>query len=196
MNSGDITCLRYLDDFIIFGQSQKAVQAAFKRAKKLLNAIELDVYDLNDSSGKVSVGETSKRFDYLGIEFEQEILRPNKTSVDKLLREVNEIFKTGKKYGQHSEIHQPDHSQSMLGVLVKIHNKVKGWGNQYFFCNDDKLFAKLDKQIQELLESYRDNYFKKKRNLENSKNSLVQARRLLGIHVLTDSNKKPLPQFS
>ena len=58
MNQRDIVCLRYIDDFIILGPTQKAVNAAFKRALKLLSVHGLEAYDPHMTPEKAETGGT------------------------------------------------------------------------------------------------------------------------------------------
>ena len=69
MNDRGIVCVRYIDDFIILGPSEAKVQAAYRSAQKMLNAMGMDVYDLSDTKarnyGKVDDGNIHNGTDVL-----------------------------------------------------------------------------------------------------------------------------------
>ena len=45
MNARGITCIRYIDDFLVMGKSRHAVQAAMRAAEKLLAELNMHIYD-------------------------------------------------------------------------------------------------------------------------------------------------------
>ena len=59
MNGRGILCLRYIDDFIIFGKSPSAVAKAFKSAQHLLGQYRLTAYDPAGASDKAKMGPTN-----------------------------------------------------------------------------------------------------------------------------------------
>lgn len=189
MNEGDIICLRYLDDFLILGPSLKAVHAAFKRAQTLLQQYGLTAYNPQTDKTKASEGSCSGKFEFLGVEFCGNKIRPAPKTRDKLLGDIKAIFdeSLSTDFAQVSNGAKED--ASLVQTLLLVHNKVKGWGNQYYYCNDKPLMGSLDKQIDDLIRQYLNSYYSKRRALENNNAAM---RRLLGVHLLTDSKSKPI----
>jgi retron-type reverse transcriptase len=196
MNEGDITCLRYLDDFILLGPSERAVKAAYTRGKTFLKKLDLDAYDATEDPEKAAIGQTQS-FSYLGVQFDGKFLRPSDSSAQKLIRDLENILKQSKSFGISDPLESPNDQFSLLGVLTQCHNKIKGWGNQYYFCNDEKFMRRVDRRISQMLEEYRDSYQKRRRvQSEDETKRFVRQRRLLGVHLLEDSNRRDLPDFS
>lgn len=196
MNEGDITCLRYLDDFIVLGPSKKAVKAAYVRGKEFLKKLDLDAYEATEEPEKAAIGQT-KSFSYLGVQIDGRFLRPCDSSAKKLMGDLDHILKQSKSFGIAAPLENPNDQLSLLGVLNQCHNKLKGWGNQYYFCNDEKFMRRLDRTISKMLEEYRDNYQKRRRvQSEDESKRFVRQRRLLGVHLLEDSNRRDLPEYS
>lgn len=139
MNSKDITCLRYLDDFIIMGSTYGAVRDAYRKAQRLLGKHGLQAYDLETQSDKASQGALDKPFDFLGIEFRGRLIRPSSKSRKKLILSIREILG-----GVLNTNNTNEKAQTLINALYYISNKIRGWGNQYKFCNDTALMGSLD----------------------------------------------------
>lgn len=193
MNNGDIKCLRYLDDFIIFAPNERAANAALKRALNLLSEHKLSAYDPKTDPKKASAGHVQSKFEFLGIEFDNRVLRPSAANCNKIVNGISKLFKESMDVN-FSGIE--DHSKedfSMVKTFLRVHNKLKGWGNQYFFCNDPRIFGTIDKLVDEKITLYRSRYIQKLRHLESlPNNGWKKKRRQLGIHLLTDSNSRPI----
>lgn len=73
MNEGDCTCIRYVDDIIIVAPSGKAASSRFRFAEKLLDKKGMSFAADKTSSKPLDVRQP---FEYLGIEFKGDLLRP------------------------------------------------------------------------------------------------------------------------
>jgi RNA-directed DNA polymerase len=67
MNQNGITCLRYLDDFIVLGKGWKAVRESFDKGAVILADLGLSVYTLDEKNTKAVSGAITKGFDFLGL---------------------------------------------------------------------------------------------------------------------------------
>ena len=92
MNKGDVSCLRYIDDFLILAPNIKAANAAFKRSKKLLEKHKMSVYSLTEDRDKAELGQTKNSFTFLGCDIRPGIIRPNKKSQTRLLNNIDRVF--------------------------------------------------------------------------------------------------------
>ncbi len=77
--------------------------------------------------------------------------------------------------------------KTFIQSLVDVSNTVRGWGNQYSFCNDIQVMEHLDVKIYELVRRYIRGYSEKIKNLDPK-----NIRRIFGVYCLTDCNSKPL----
>lgn len=182
MNTKDIICLRYLDDFIIFGPTYKAVHGAFyKKAHKLLSKHNLEAYDIKTRPDKASQG-TVDEFEFLGIEFKGKLIRPSSKSRKKLIASIGQILGTILK-----EDNKDRKALPLVNAFYYISNIIRGWGNQYKFCNDTALMGSIDAEIFQLVVPY---FFKFCKNL-TQKDQDTQ-RKLIGVWSLNDCVKEPI----
>lgn len=185
MNSIDIKCFRYLDDFIILGHDEASVKGAFKKASKILGQIDLTTYDCYHPSKKGCFGLSKNGISFLGVDVKNNIVKPSNNSKNRLLKSIDTIIDESIRYFIDQKGDFKDNS--LTATLMKINNKLKGWGNQYSFCNDKSLWGSIDdevnKKISRLLGSYRKSYSSKDK---------TNQRRLLGVHLIVDSKSNPI----
>ena len=81
----------------------------------------------------------------------------------------------------------------MVETLSEVSNVVRGWGNQYAYCNNGQVLQQLDTEIDAKIEKYLSKYAAAWRGLNQSRMH-EDRRRLLGVHLLADSNRKPIVQ--
>jgi len=182
MNSQDSTCLRYLDDFIILGPTYGAVRGAYKKAQRLLGKHELQAYNPETQSDKASQGTVDKPFEFLGIEFINKLIRPSSASRKKLIISIKETLGAIPNTDNENE-----KAPTLVSALYYISNRIRGWGNQYKFCNDTNLMGLIDAKIAELIVSF---FFKFSKNLTRKEQDA--QRRLIGIWSLKDCKKEPI----
>ena len=71
--------------------------------------------------------------------------------------------------------------------LYYISNMIRGWGNQYKFCNDTALMGSLDAEISQLIVPF---FFKFAKKLMPEDQDT--QRRFIGIWSLKDCKKEPI----
>jgi hypothetical protein len=96
MNGRGIICIRYIDDFIIFGPDRSATFKAFRSGLKLLNALGLEAYNPESADPeerkKADHGSTLDEIEFLGCDIRRNRVRPSKGARTKLLIGVKEIL--------------------------------------------------------------------------------------------------------
>lgn len=189
MNVGGITCLRYIEDFLILGADQRAVTKAFNKALHLLKEHNLQAYHPLKNKDKAEIGKTEKGFEFLGCDIHPGLIRPSKKSRKRLLVKIEDLFKDSMQL-----MSKPKQlsfkRKSFIETLDDASNIIRGWGNQYSFCNDTSSFNSLDDKIDELIRNYAGHY---KRAIEALKpEHQKNRRRLLGVHLLCDSKRTPI----
>jgi len=80
---------------------------------------------------------------------------------------------------------------SLAQTLTSVDNILAGWGNQYSFCNNLQVMNHLDLEVDKLLTNYF-SYYSRVRSRFKGKDLLKNRRRLLGIHLLTESKYTPI----
>jgi RNA-directed DNA polymerase len=190
MNLGDITCIRYIDDFIILAPDMKALNAAFKRAIQLLAEHGLNAYDPKGKEGKAEMGSASDMFSFLGCDIKPGMIRPNKKSRRRLITSVEKVFTKSVEL-----MSQPDRlvleKCTVVDTLSEVSNILKGWGNQYSFCNDINMMREIDGKVDQLISEFLGHYGTKRKKLD-AFGQKDDRRRLLGVHLLIDSKKDPI----
>jgi hypothetical protein len=196
MNGRRVVCLRYIDDFIILADTKKRAEAAFRNGLKGLESLGLDAYDPKNEIAKpkkdrkANIGPTRDGIDFLGCEIVGNKIRPNKDSRDRLLAKIDKTINESKKLMKTPGICCANKT-SFVDTLKSINNVLEGWGNQYFYCNETEPIKKLDRSIDERLNSYIGYYS----NCVNSfyDGDFVNRRRILGVHLLIDSFNRNHP---
>ncbi len=192
MNKNNVSCFRYLDDFLIIGSGWKAVNLAFNKALAILEPLGLSAYRINDGTKKANANYTHTSFEFLGVEFKGKNIRPSKKSRDKLLNSIeatmNIFIKTDfslQKYASKEARQQREHA--WVATLFRINNKLLGWGNQYAFCNEKAIWGSIDAEIDAILKKYINMYEAKRKKGDDK-----TWRRMLGIHLISESKKTPI----
>lgn len=185
MNDSAITCLRYLDDFIIFGKDYGSVRKAYNKAQKILGKHGLAAYDIDKEKdkSKADKGTVDKPFEYLGVEFRGQLIRPSNASKDRFISAIGEILG--------SVLDDKDTRQqkpkNIVSALYYASNKIRGWGNQYKFCNDTRLMGSIDAEISQLIIPC---FFKFSKHIATL--DKVKQRELIGIWSLHDCKSEPI----
>lgn len=189
MNEGSCLCLRYIDDFLILGSSEKAVMQAFKKARRLLGEHGLKAYNPLVNRDKADIGKTGRGFEFLGCDIHPGLIRPAKKSRNRLLTNIKSLFKESIKL-MSNPITLAKKRKTFIETLDSASNIIRGWGNQYSFCNDVAITSALDDNIDKLLQEYTRRYENAKKMVrqDHSKN----FRRLIGVHLLSDSKYDPI----
>jgi hypothetical protein len=189
MNEGGILCLRYIDDFLILASSEKAVMGALKRAIRLLNKHKLEAYNPLVDTDKAEIGKTEKGLEFIGCDIHPGLIRPARKSRKRLLNKINDLFKESVQLMSNPVILSKKR-KTFVETLDSASSVIRGWGNQYSFCNDIAITNYLDDEIENLLQNYIRSYEEVKINI--LKNEKLHLRRLLGVHLLSDSKHEPL----
>ena len=185
MNEGDCRCVRYIDDIVILAPSKKAAKAKMKLARKLLAS-----FDMSFGAAKTQLEPKSitERFEFLGIELNNGMIRPSEKARDKLLASLNKNFAESQKgFRGHASGKSLKKEQSLLSTLRRIDGIMLGWGKHYRFCNDKVLLNNLDDRVTELIRGYIAEYAHARR-----KSQAGSHRALLGIDSLHLMERKPL----
>ncbi|WP_212630393.1 reverse transcriptase domain-containing protein [Pseudomonas sp. KB-10] len=191
MNSKDVVCLRYIDDFLILGKSQSDVDRAFNRAQKALAKLSLNAYDPTTNRDKASRGPVNKGFDFLGCNVSPGLIQPSEATRKRFKTKLSTEFEITKRcLHYNAKYSDGENKYSYASMLYRIDKIILGWGKAFSFCNGSQTMAAMDAFISDQLMA-----------LEKEKNNLLAKaapstrRRILGIRLLT-STKAPEPASS
>lgn len=188
MNSRGLTCIRYIDDFILFGKDRRTVLAGLKKALQLLGDLGLSAYDPNkpEDVAKASQGRADHGFEFLGCEIWPGRVRPSSEKQAELIDSVASIYDRCLRSARQPQkaIHSPAQVLTFAGAVLHTSQVVRGWGNSYAFCSDDRLMASLDAQLEKVFREFRRKYGELTAN-----ESASSRRRTLGLFSLSDCNR-------
>lgn len=185
MNRDGITCLRYIDDFLLLGPDSGAVHKAFKAALRELKGLGLDAYSPQARPDKASHGLSAKGVDFLGCTVTPGLVQPSKKSRSKFRERIHSdldssmrMMRAGAKQG----VANPRGTFS--GALQNLDRVILGWGKAFSFCQTDAQWAHgVDMYISQELERFeRDT----KQLLKGT--DQVTQRRVLGVRLLVEVN--------
>ena len=192
MNGRGITCLRYVDDFILLGPTPSAVGKVFTKAQDILGKLNLHAYDPAASNSKAAQGWTNRKWEFLGCEILPGIIRPSAKSKRGLLEKVDRIIEESC-----AAINDPasvrQRGASFTEATADLDRLIRGWGNHYQFCNDAGGFQSLESAIQQRLARMA----RECRAAASKQSGPEEGRnrqRILGVHVLSDSKHNPITE--
>lgn len=152
MNEGDCRCIRYIDDIIIVAPSGRAASSRFRLAQRLLG--EMGMNFAVDKSSTVPI-PVAQSFDYLGIEFSTEGIRPSRKSRKSIVNRTEEVAAESLLIMRKStSIAEFDAQFSIPKTLNRISGMAKGWAHHYSFCNDYRTIQSVDELINSVYMSY------------------------------------------
>jgi hypothetical protein len=179
----EFLCIRYIDDFVILGGSERAVSRGFKRAQAILKRLGLEVYSPDDNPEKASRGALRKGLDFLGCTITDDSVVPSRAACKKLLEsieaeerralhELRLILRGGTagKAGCYAQ------------ALANINKIVWGWGKAFSFCGSSHVLKTLDGEISRRVKA-----FNIRMQAEMSEQSGRNTRLILGVRMLTDA---------
>lgn len=190
MNGRAITCLRYVDDFLLLGPSPSTVSKAFTNAQDLLGKMNLRAYEPNVSPDKAAEGWTNKKWEFLGCEIIPGIIRPSGKSKKRLLTKIEAMIRENS-----ASLHDPTSVRarraSLVETLSDIDRLVRGWGNQYQYCNDAEGFATLELEVGQRVDQLM-NDCRAAAVRQDGPEASRNRQRIVGVHVLSDSKSDPI----
>lgn len=166
MNGRGVQCIRYIDDFILFAGNLSIAKAAFRSALKQLGELGLSAYDPfsgdPEERRKADHGTTVDGFEFLGCEITPTKVRPAKSNQTKLLSRIDFLLENAlKALWETARTPSSKEAGSPAGfatALLEASNVIRGWGNTYQFCSDDRLMANLDLEIDKRIIEFYDGF--------------------------------------
>jgi retron-type reverse transcriptase len=188
----DVKFVRYIDDVIILGKSNEALQNAKSVLQRELKKRSLSLYNPKNNPDKAAEGHVRNGFEYLGCLIQKNQLEPGKQTKRKLLEKVTAEIQFAKR-----NIEQLAKNPKLTRVrqatfakcIVNIDELVRGWANSFRFANDRKPFHQLDAEIKKLIDDF-DGWF---RNTKFATDA--QRLRALGTFQLIDTEHKKIQDY-
>ncbi|WP_215228056.1 reverse transcriptase domain-containing protein [Erythrobacter sp. 3-20A1M] len=163
MNGRGITCIRYIDDFLLIGRSQSSVLKALASASKILRGLGMDIYNPAHDPGKAFAGVVGEPHSFLGYDLIPGEYPPSAKSCKRLLDQIRLLISAGKRSiaksmrGEELRSNERCYAQT----LVAIDNTLMGWRASFSCSNAPQKFSELDSQVDRELHDFR-RYFLEK----------------------------------
>jgi RNA-directed DNA polymerase len=182
-NSKGITCIRFIDDFILLGEHRANVTKAFENAGKWLQKLGMAIYRAEDRPDKVFFGQIGREHEFLGYKLTPGIYPPASKNRQHLLESVQEEFSISRAHILRALNDDPLEKPLQLyaQALVAVDRIVRAWSGSFGASRCLKTAVEMDEainaQISNFIAFYRDN---------TNRRSQLERRRALGVHVLAD----------
>jgi RNA-directed DNA polymerase len=184
-------CFRYIDDFIIVAKSSEGATKAFVQARRILERFKMETYHPTDGSGKSKQGIISDGLEYLGCFINDSFVHPSKNKRNELKKKIQDLLTDRLQQLVSTNSDKWSNKNSVLKTLQDVSNILMGWGNQYSFCNSTDLFKTIDREIDGYLNAYAKSYGKL-RGVLDQREDHDGKRKLLGVHLLSESKKNAI----
>lgn len=184
MNTRGIRCVRFVDDFILLGPSERHVMKAFESALEALGKLGMTAYDPRKDTGKADAGTPSHAIDFLGCLVERGRIQPSDKARKKIVASVSEMLAISV-----AEFGDPSAADakrvSLARTLYNVGNTLRGWRDSYSFCQAPDVFRSIDKKIDDLVVRYLYRF-----NKAFAQAPKAEARLLAGIPILATGSAK------
>lgn len=160
MNERGITCIRYIDDFIVLGRSEGGVRKAMTSAGEMLAAYGMSIYDPVRAPTKAFEGKIGEPHTFLGHELCPGSFPPAAGARERLMSQIGMLIAEGQrsidKAGSGRALQSQDRCYAQ--TLVAIDNTVRGWRGSFRTSNCPDVFAAMDREIDRRLEGFHGYY--------------------------------------
>jgi RNA-directed DNA polymerase len=178
LNGRGIRCIRFVDDFILLGGSEKTVMKAFDSAQRMLAELQMSAYDPRTNTDKAECGPPSRAIDFLGCLVERGRVQPNARARGKILEKAKSTLAASV-----SEFSDPARAYAkgltVSRTLYNLGNTLRGWRDSYDFCHAPDVFRGIDKEVDKLVRLYVARF-----SVAFSRAAKDEARLLLGVPIL------------
>lgn len=183
MNAHDVTCIRYIDDFVVIGKSLGAVQEAMAKAKAILADLKMDIYDPEKAPTKAFIGPIGEPHVFLGYQLIPGVYPPSGAVCEKLMARIGALIAGGQRSISKAVTDRPLTSQDRCyaQTLVAIDHTVSGWRGSLRSSNCPEEFRQLDALIDRRLADFRA-FFRAKM----AKRTAIQQRRAQRVRLLSE----------
>ena len=185
MNGRGITCIRYIDDFLVIGKTRHAVDAAMRAAGALLGKLDMKIYDPVASPNKAFAGTVGEGHAFLGYELRPGSYPPSLGARAKLHEQIAALIASGQKAIIKAVSGRALTSQDRCyaQTLVRLDHAIRGWRNSFKSSNCPDLYDQLDGEIDRRLHDFRSFYLDKIKNRTPMQKRLAARVALLAERV-------------
>jgi hypothetical protein len=181
LNRNGLTTIRYLDDFLVLGNSAALVERGWTAAIQVLSALNLEAHQPGESS-KAARGMVRDGFDFLSFHVTNSSVAPSKAAKAAFLTQIEDVVREAKPAIM-SAGNEPRRAQTrFVQTLQQIDRKTRGWGDAFRESSPRLSFAQLDERITAITDSFIGWFL----NVQRDKPAKAR-RRMWGLALLMDT---------
>jgi retron-type reverse transcriptase len=139
LNAKGNRCIRFVDDFILFGRDRKKTRAGLAIGISILEKLGLSAYDPQLNASKAEEGETTSEINFLGCQITEQLIKPSLSNRRSLLKKVDVLL--------------AKHQDGVTDILGDVARTVQGWGNTFGFCTDEHAMNDLDIELHKRIQT-------------------------------------------
>ena len=147
LNGPNLVTIRYIDDFVILGDSEAVVRDAWHQAVKFLDDLGLQAHMPAPGGSKASQGTVSDGFDFVSFRFHQGQIGLSRAAKKRLLHDIDAEIRAAKRSIQTSWTDPRRAEPRFAQALVHLDRKIRGWGDSFRDVNQRVEFTQLDDKI-------------------------------------------------
>ena len=185
LNSPTLTTVRYIDDFVILGDSEAAVRDAWVHALEFLRELGLQAHVPTPGGSKASQGMMSDGFDFLSFRFRQGQISLSRDVKKRLLHDIDAEIRAAKRFIQTSWSTPRTTEPRFAQALARLDRKICGWGNSFRDVDQRVEFAQLDDKIFARIQAFVGWYTSRVREHQGK-----EKMRGLGVALLADTPRR------
>ena len=183
LNGRNITCIRYIDDFMLLGRRESSVKKAFENASNQLAALSMAVYHPATRPDKAFQGKLGDNFDFLGYQIVPGSYPPAKKNRDQVLDSVRQELDCGRshilKILRVGSEGKP--LQCYAQTLDAVDALLRAWSGSFSASRSLTVARELDDAVNAMISDFIAFYRQK-----TNGRTLIEKRRALGVHLIED----------
>jgi retron-type reverse transcriptase len=166
-----ITCIRYIDDFIVVGRTERQVQRAMASAAAMLARLGMNIYDPVQQPDKAFIGSIGEPRVFLGYEVVPGAYRPSPLAQQKIIKQMEALLAAGRRSIKKAVSGRAlaSHELGFAQTLVAVDNILRGWRGSFRATTCRTTFARLDKVVATRLRDFAAFYFQQTRDTDEKK---------------------------
>jgi RNA-directed DNA polymerase len=178
-----VTCVRYIDDFILLAATERQVTKAMQGAAAMLKKLGMTIYDPLQAPTKAFTGTITAGCIFLGYEIIPGRFPPSEKARERLLDRIAAELKAGRAVIRDALKGEPIVSRKScyIQTLASVDQIVRGWAGSFRRSRCPATMAKLDLEIDRKLADFEGFYRRQMDGLD-----ATGRRRVTGVRLLQD----------
>ncbi len=180
-NNRRITTVRYIDDFVMLGTSERSLRRSWQAVITHLHRLGLEAHAPFPGNTKASAGLTKDGFEFLSFRFHDGNVSPSRKAKIELLANIDERLREARHAICKNSTLPRRAEQHLVQALNAVDRQVRGWGDAFRDVNQRLEFVHLDRKICRRVDEFVGRFFK------GNSIQTPEMMRALGVALLADT---------